>query len=258
MTNIHIGLITYALDVTALLEGLDPHGDITWHIHEHSARADVNSAVDRLRERHNLRLGEWHVNRGLARSWNDCLVDMQMMKADVMIIINDDATASRADLDVLVDAALKHRECGIIEVVGYDGAMARRQKMNYGFTAINPIALNTVGYFDEAFVPLYFEDCDYSRRCSLLGVTFYDAGETGVVHAAHATIQAVPALRAQNAVTFAANAAYYARKHGGSAGAEVYSVPFNDAALSWKIDAEHRANPYPQHERHDLEGLIAL
>lgn len=247
--NIHITLVTYALSVRTLVYNL-AGDDVTWHVFTHSARPDViEECLDLASAVPGVRLHDYRTNRGLAKSWNEGLIASS--GADVRVLLNDDMSATRVDLDVLAAYAVAHPEHGIIEVEGtQDNAPLL---MNFGFTAFNPVAFSTVGYFDENYLVIYGEDSDYSRRCGLLGVTFGCAGKTGVVHAGSATVATVPELRAQNSATFERNRQYHARKHGGTYGSETYSHPFNDPALSWVITAENRANPYPGHRREDLE-----
>lgn len=247
--SIHITLVTYALSVRTLVYNLSGE-DVTWRLFTHSANPDVvQECLELAGSVPNVRLHDYRTNRGLARSWNDGLV--ASADADVRVILNDDMQATRADLDVLVAGALAHPEIGIVEVEGTQGDT--RMLMNYGFTAINRVATDTVGYFDEAYQPIYGEDCDYSRRCALLGVRFASAGPTGVVHTGNATIKTVPDLYTQNRATFERNRAYHTGKHGGGYSEEVFLHPWNDPALSWTITADNRHNPYPGRERTDLE-----
>lgn len=255
MTSIHITLIVYALDITPLVVSL-AGPDVTFHIFQHGTNPEIVDLCEALAcDIANVHYYDYRQNRGLARSWNQGLLASRAMDADVMVLLNDDIQASRDDLLVLANAAVEHRESGIIEVQGWDGGMQRQQGMNFGFCAINPIALWKVGYFDENFFPIYFEDSDYSRRCGLRGVTFYDAGPTGVRHVSNATIKSSSELGAQNRITFHANREYYCRKHGGEPGQETFLNPFGDADMRWKIDEGDRHDPYPYdgYDRTDRE-----
>lgn len=256
--NIHVTLIAYAIDITPLVSSLDAP-DVFFHIYLHSKREEAGRIAYWLADMHqNIILHDYRTNRGLARSWNDGIIESYEQGADVAIVLNDDVDISRPDLRLLAQAAVDHRECGIVEPRGYNERMVENQLLGYAAFAVNPIALEKVGYFDENFTPIYFEDCDYSRRCALAGVTFYDAGPTRIVHKGSATINSVPELKNQNNITFSACNAYYHRKWGGEPGQEVFAYPFNDTSLGLKIGANQRAAPYPGYNRTDIQEIVKL
>jgi len=255
--NITITLITYALDVRPLITALDGP-DVRWLIFTHSklpAVADLCADI-RARQPDNVTLLDYGENRGLARSWNEGLLASSMYFTDgpdAMLIINDDVTMIRDDMLQMAQGCVEHREAGIIVAEGYNERMVEHQILGFAAFGVNPIALETVGYFDENFYPIYFEDTDYSRRCNLMGVSFHNVGQTSAVHKGSASVNTVPALSSQNQVTFPACHHYYRRKHGGSPGSETFKYPFGDPQLSWKIEAEARHNPYPAHQRIDKD-----
>src|SRR5258706_7811917 len=142
--NIHITLVAYALDITPLVRSL-AGPDVAWHIFRHSNKPEVIAQVDALMDEiANIYYYPIGANQGLARSWNQGLCNSQDLSADATVLLNDDIQASRDDLMILANAALSHRDYGIIEVQGFDGGMQRMQSMNFGFTAIQPIAIEKV------------------------------------------------------------------------------------------------------------------
>lgn len=252
MSAIHIVLVTYALDVTPLVDSLWT-SDVTLHLYTHSKIPMVVEACREIESEYpNVRWNNYGINRGLARSWNDGMLAAQNDNAEVIILLNDDITASKADMYQLTEAAVKHRECGVVQVRAYNEITDKRILMGYGFTAIQPIALETVGAFDVNYWPIYGEDVDYSRRCGLLGVTFYDAGESGVVHEGSTTIKAVPELAASHQKTFRDNHLYHVAKHGGFYGQETFDRPFNDPTLDWYIPLDNYRRAYPDRARDDI------
>lgn len=250
--NIHITLIAYALPISPLVNALDRPG-VTWHIYRHSNKSEVIADIDSILDEHEVCYHPHGTNRGLAKSWNDGLIESQQQGADVCVLLNDDIKASEADLSLLCRAAVNNREYGVIEVEGYDTAMKRDQFMNFGFCAINPIAFDRVGYFDQNFFPIYFEDTDYSRRCGLAGVHYLSAGKSGVVHLGSSTIKHDLDLARQNDVTFQKNRDYYCDKWGGEPGSEVWRLPFNSENFGWQIAGSQRHDPYPGYGRRDTE-----
>lgn len=255
--NIHIGLVAYALNVIPLIESLDGD-DITWHLFLHSQRPDVVASCMEMAKKHNVLYHPYGTNRGLAVSWNDTLIEAQEQGADTVIILNDDVVMSREDLLILANAAVNHPECGVIVCEGYDGGMERDQILQFVVFAVNKIAIQTIGYFDQNLIPYCFEDSDYSLRCGKAGVPFFNAGPTGIVHIGHAAVKTVPALNAQNQRTFPATLVYYKEKWGGEPGEEKHLIPFGNPHFGLRIDAAQLRDPYPGFGRTDTRELIKL
>jgi len=249
--NTSITLIAYALDISPLVLALQGD-DVHWNVFQHSHNQDVIGKCLALSLTvPNFNFYDYRENRGLATSWNDGLILSR--EADAMIIMNDDVIMDRNDLLILASAAVEHREAGLIICRGLNGPNRDHIDLDHVIFAVNPIAVEKVGYFDENYWPIYGEDVDYSRRCRLLGVPYYNAGETGIIHLGSTTIKTVPALNAQNMVTFPRNEEYHRLKHGGGYGHETFLHPFNDEQLSWKIESRMRHNPYPEYERRDKD-----
>lgn len=252
--KIAVVLITYAIDVTPLIKSMDGR-DVFWHIFTHSARPEALACLGMSVQGESC-FHDCRQNRGLAKSWNEGLIDV--MGADVAIIANDDIQATHDDLLILAQSAYEHREAGIVVCEGFNVRMDEKQQLQFAIPAINPIALETIGYFDENFTPIYFEDTDYCRRAALAGVKFYNAGETNIIHTGSATVGTVAELYAQNNVTFRKNLEYYWKKWGGPPGQETFTCPFNDTRLDLRITAEQRDNPYPGYNRTDIAEVVKI
>lgn len=250
--NIHCILITYAIDPAPLLKFADGN-DITWHVFMHSRNQAVWDAVIDFESKWHFEMYDYGENRGLARSWGEGIRNALRMGADAIIVVNDDVLASHEDIFKLAQTCLDHPEAGIVTAWGFNERMGDVRDNGYSLFGINPIAIEKVGYFDTNYLVLYGEDVDMSRRCALAGVPFYSCTETNIYHKGSATTNSVPALTQQHQVTFPRNEAYHRLKHGGGYGQEVFLHPFNDPALSWKISAENMENPYPGHQRDDLD-----
>lgn len=249
---IHVGLITYSIDIAPLVNKAGGP-DISWHLFTHSANQAVHEGIRSLFLHHNISLSDHRTNRGLARSWNDFLVDAQAAKADVMLIINDDVLASHDDLLKLAQGCLDHPEAGIVTAWGFNERMGDVRDNGYSFFGLNRIAIEKVGYFDENFYPIYFEDSDYTRRLALAGIPFHSCTETNIFHKGSASIGTVAELNRQNNHTFQANNAYFVRKWGGQPGNEIFPNPFNSPQFDLKIAAEQRQDPYPGYGRTDQD-----
>lgn len=257
--NIHIGFVAYALDVTELVESLIGP-DTTFHCHLHSHEPAAETSCYNLARKYGaqFRLHDHGINRGLARSWNDCLVDMQAAGAEVMMIANDDIVANRADMLRIAQGAVEHPECYMINGQGWHTTVDVHSGLQLALAAIQPIALETIGYFDEGFFPIYREDVDYYYRIALSGLRPFTVGETAITHQGERTIQVNERAYRQVLVAATRNEQYYIKKWGGLEGQELFTHPFNDARLGLKISAEDRHNPYPNYARTDYEEILAI
>lgn len=254
--NVHVILITYAIDVTPLIYKMDGP-NVTWHIFVHSDRPEAKVCL-RIVVQNKITFYDHRQNRGLAKSWNDGLVAAYRDSADTVVIANDDILATYDDLMILAQGAVEHPEAGIVVCEGFNVRMDEQQQLQFAIPAINRSALEQIGYFDENFTPIYFEDTDYSRRAALAGVKFHNAGPTNIIHTGSATVATVDDLRMQNNVTFQRNQAYYAAKWGGIPGKETYTYTFNDTRFGLKITAEDRHHPYQEYDRQDVQEIVKL
>lgn len=89
----------------------------------------------------------------------------------------------------------------------------------------NAAMTEEIGWWDENFHPIYWEDDDYKRRIALGGGRYLMlAGETG--HFGSATIQEAT-YGNHNARTFPAQGDYYRAKWGGGHNQETFTTPFD-------------------------------
>lgn len=251
--NIHIIVVAHSL-VNELRELVNATAtnDVTYHIFLHSEKTDVMVMCENLRNSHprgQIRYYPYGTNRGLATSWNEGIMNALLSNADVIMIANDDVVATSRDMYKIAVAAESHPEFGFIEGIGFDKRMDRRQNMNFALCAINRIAIDTIGYFDQNFFPIYFEDSDLVRRAALAGVQFFNVGETEIVHGSMVTTHADPLLLAKHAENFSANEAYYVQKWGGRPGSESFSIPFDNPSFNLKISGKDVFSPYPKYNR---------
>lgn len=197
----------------------------------------------------NVIIHDYRENRGLSRSWNDGIIEGYDGGADVVMLVNDDITFNHGDFFTIVSAAIEHRECFIVSCGGTDVASGNKvNSFGYACVALNPIALEKVGYFDENLKPAYFEDCDYAVRAQRAGVVEFNCPGTNIIHVGSATARfSSPDILGKIRRGFSRNMAYYHLKWGGWDGApqkEQYDHPFNDPLLSIVITRDERSNPY--------------
>ena len=162
-------------------------------------------------------------NLGVAASWNFLI--RTHPAEDWWCIANADTELAPGDLERLARAMVGDEP----RWLGMNG--------DWRVMGLNRACVEIVGFFDENYHPIYCEDADYERRCTLAGVEwgFIDGGAT---HAGSATIQERRYGEA-NARTYPQNVDYYRRKWGGHLrGGETYSTPFNrgGSVRDWTLD----------------------
>lgn len=226
--------------------------EVDYHIYLHAPAA--LAACEYFMSVHNdVNAYDYEGNRGLAKSWNDGILTAYEEGADVVIVVNDDYTLPSGDLDKLAEMAFDNRDRFHVAAYGqvspgHIGAIA------YGCFALNPIALEKVGCFDENFFPIYWEDMDYARRAALAGLDGLVCTETFIQHTGKPSSHFLRSdVHQQNAVTFELNRQYYARKWGGEAGQESYLLPFDNLSFDYRIPPESRHAPYGKFDRTDQE-----
>jgi GT2 family glycosyltransferase len=256
--KIHLIVIAHSLpqDTEALLN-VEPVGEHTfkWHLFLHSPYPDVIKVCERAAKRKNVTYYPYGTNRGLAKSWNEGILAGYGDGADVVIVINDDMLPAPGDIEKVAEAAMKVRETdplvAVVDALMYDKREDKSMSAKFGFFAINPVAIETIGMFDEQFFPIYWEDVDYGYRMHISGLRKHTVEDTGIVHKGSANIYANENLLKQNELTITANRSYYKIKWGGDKGRERYTQPFDDLRFSTRIAPCDRERPYWGYERTD-------
>ncbi|MDQ3896452.1 MAG: hypothetical protein M3326_04215 [Actinomycetota bacterium] len=255
--NIAIVVVTYNLpNSTRWFEtGQSRTHDVRFHVFQHSRRAEVVAAFETLAHSDSVVLYPYGENRGVARSLNEGILDAYSDSADVVIFANEDVEFSAGDVDRLAETAAAHRDRYVVSCAGVDRRLNRRlPSLGYACIAINPVAFDVLGCFDENFFPLYCEDDDYCYRALLAGLSEGNCSETNVLHLGSACINTDAALREQNDLTHGRNFEYYRRKWGGDSRHERFTRPFDDRRFDHKIAADARHAPYgPEFDRYDRD-----
>lgn len=241
--NIHITIVAHSLDMRPVVRSLMGDG-VTVHCFLHSENEMVRSSCQELAEQHPQFDGHYVGNWGLAKSWNIGLRTSQRMGADVMMIANDDIEASYEDVLKIAETAYscQHNSARLpyymVSGMGDDLTTGEHKDMLFALCAITPLAIERIGYFDEQFTPIYFEDLDYYRRADLLGLCRNTRLDTHIKHVGSGTRKARPDEEAQFWVDFERNKAAYINKWGGDGrrGTEQYANPYNDPAKGLRLE----------------------
>lgn len=167
-----------------------------------------------------------HHNIGVAASWNNII--KWNPQARWWFIVNADVSFVPEDLVALESAMRLH------EVVYMNGMSA------FGVRAS---AIQKVGWFDENFIPGYFEDNDWDYRARLMGVHI-EHMPASVEHYGSATIRKNSRYAIENNRTFPLNQRYYVDKWGGGVDLEVYTTPFDKGGSprDWTLDLTRLAS----------------
>jgi GT2 family glycosyltransferase len=160
-------------------------------------------------------------NLGVAASWN--FVIKSTPRAPWWALVGFDIVFAPGDLARL---ATHMETVGGVALLGTFSAFG-----------IDRAAVERVGWFDENFIPAYYEDNDFDYRCRLAGVPLTGL-PAGLSHTISSTISAGHVYVAENGRTFSANAAYYERKWGGHPRSERYTTPFDEGGdhRVWSLD----------------------
>jgi GT2 family glycosyltransferase len=264
VSRLRVGLVVIAYNQPSWTERLvaaarAAPSEIAVHLFLHSTEAATQTTCERLAAQPDVRYYPHGENRGVSRSWNDGILNAYADGVDVVIVANDDVLPSDGDLDRVAAKAIRRRDRYIVSCAGPHERLGRfLPSHGYSFFALNPIALETIGCFDENFFPAYCEDQDYARRAAVAGLSEENCADTRVVHGGSSAIFANPELARQNRITQSRNMGYYVRKWGGDAGREEFDTPFGDPAFGLRIAPEDRARPYgPAYDRTD-QDLVAV
>jgi len=156
-------------------------------------------------------------NIGCAPSWNIFMQNYQGIK----IICNDDLEFHPDTLEKMVASYREHPEAGII-VPDHGAGNA------FSCFIVCSKCWETVGPFDEAFSPAYFEDNDYAYRLKMAGFPVQLVTDCAYIHHGSQTIKAFTADQmAGHHERFNRNREYYIRKWGGMPERETFTIPFN-------------------------------
>ena len=259
--NIHIVFVMHTLgrEPYELVQALAGQ-DTTFHVFLHSQEPQAEEYFYLLPQVvSNVRLNHVGFNRGLSYSWNQGLLDAQAEGADILMIANDDVYANRTDMLRVAQAALDvGHEYYYINGQGLHIEGNLHAGLQFALAAITPLALNTIGYFDQNIFPIYHEDSDWYRRAELAGLKPYTIGETSIQHMGSQTLRKNERVLHQLEIAVPRNEQYMLRKWGGTIEHYVYDKPFNDPRFDLKIQAENRFVPYPGYDRIDYDEIVRM
>ena len=244
MPEIYLSLFAYGLpdDLLAAFASAN-QSDVTWLLFLHSQIPAVVTACETLAKHNNVIYFAYGTNRGGARSLNEAICRAQDDAADVFIVWQDDLYARPGDIALIANSMLANPDCSYAECEGYVQRTGRTEWLGLTGGAINLRAIDRVGYFDQNFWPMYFDDTDWRYRAKLAGLSSVRVPGAYLTHAGSKTHTDVQPEKFDE--YFYPNKAYYENKWGGDGGSEQFTTPFNAPALDWNITRDRIDNPYP-------------
>jgi GT2 family glycosyltransferase len=227
--------------------------DIRFRLFLHNSERAVVQVCDELAARRDVIYYPYGENRGLSKSWNEGMLDAFWGGADVVLIVNDDVVFKPHSLDIIAETAVRNRDKYVIHAEGKTHRKPHSTTLWFSAFAINPVAIDKLGCFDQNFFPIYCEDSDYVERARRVGLEKAIARGAELEHGGSFSIAGDAALARQNEVTALRNVLYYRQKWGSKPGYGVYEHPFNDPACGLRIAPGERHAPYPGYNRTDQE-----
>lgn len=134
--------------------------EIDFYLFLHSMHEETVEMCNWLYSNYPCHYYDYGTNRGLSLSWNDGMLEAFEKGADLVLIANDDINFSAGDIDKIAKKAYNNRDKYMVSVAGFHAGDGKRNPSHgYSCFALNPIALEKIGCFDENIFPIYFEDC---------------------------------------------------------------------------------------------------
>lgn len=103
----------------------------------------------------------------VAASWNYALGVAERLKYEITLLLNDDIVISRQGLeDLALEGAASYRR--FLRNPKSQPVLVGAEPHAFAAFVMHAGLVARVGYFDEGFVPAYYEDTDYVRRLDLV------------------------------------------------------------------------------------------
>lgn len=143
------------------------------------------------------------------------------------------------------DIALGPGDLAALERVMDDGAMVGRIASDWRCFGLSAECIDTVGFWDLNYHPVFVEDCDYEWRLHLAGIVPVDITDHNTSHIGSVSYtDSGNPNRRFNEKSYPANRAYHIEKWGGDIrGGETYTTPFNrgGSIRDWTLDRRRLA-----------------
>jgi hypothetical protein len=145
-------------------------------------------------------IDQWRYNRPLSQAWNDIAMQAFDEGCDYALICNDDILFAPHCIDVMVETHQKHNQDGVVmvtpnnillelampeDILTYekpDAPESMSDHPNFSCFLVARDYFEKVGFFDENFIPAWYEDNDSHYRSKLLGFKEICTNQAPMVH----------------------------------------------------------------------------
>lgn len=206
-------------------------------------------AVHSINTRHDWNLymfDQWRLNRPLAQTWNQMAMRAFSEGCDYALICNDDILFSPNCIDAMVQVHQELNKDGVVMVTPNNIALeiadpyqilsyelpegtppSHSDHPNFSCFLIARDYFEKVGFFDENFIPAWYEDNDSHYRAQLLGYREVCTNLAPMVHIGGVSTSMMENPNSAN------SHAYYIKKWGSCnrTGEENYKTPYGDPAF---------------------------
>jgi len=253
-----VGIVTIAYNSGGTIANLFATGildadlhDIKFYVFTHSAHAETVLTCRAGEDIYPMTLFDYRQNRGLAKSWNEGVLSCYEDGREIIIIANDDICFSAGDVDKIARKSVESSGNYMVSAAGWhEKCNEWRPSQGYSCFALNPIAWEKIGAFDENFWPAYFEDTDHHRRANLQGLVEENCPDTNVYHTGSMSVERDgPTILIHHQLRFQENMRYFLQKWGIVDIKDGYAHPFNNSKYGLYINPVDRENPYPEYRR---------
>ena len=196
---------------------------------------------------------QWRWNRPLSKAWNDAAMHAFDEGCDYALVCNDDILFSPDCIDAMVREYERLHDEGVLmvtpnnimlelampeDILTYqlpEGTPASASDHpNFSCFLITREYFEKIGFFDENFIPAWYEDNDSHYRSKLLGYREVCTNLAPMVH-----FGGVATSKMENPSSEASHR-YYLKKWGSvnRTGEEAFKTPYNEdlEATQWKRD----------------------
>ena len=157
-----------------------------------------------------IHVADYGYNTGVAGGWNHII--RANIRSEWWCIANNDVVLAPGALSRLQDEMGSDKPTLARVIMGNERAWGN----HFGVFGINAAFIDTVGWFDENLIPIYWEDTDYVMRIEALkarGVEFnLPIIDSTTHHDGNQSWTDIPHLAAQNKNSWDGNVAYFTAK----------------------------------------------
>ena len=187
---------------------------------------------------HLIIIPQYDLRLPLAAAWNMGIQTAINKGCNRILVCNDDIVFSPLAIDAMADRLSKGdvgmvTGCNVIDSVPADAITSHHSDTSdesegpdFACFMITPRTFETVGNFDERFVPAYFEDNDYHYRMKLKGVKAIATTAAPYVHYGSRSQNGDPERPVVPGDQFEKNRGFYIEKWGGAPGQETFTEAF--------------------------------